>query len=309
MRLGSAEPYLCTPVVPIDKCVTYSGSSITTICTACQTGFFVSGNACVARKNGTTANCNTYFANDDSCSACQTNYQLITNSTGNSCIAQGSNCKTLEATAGSYCKTCVDGYMPSSGSLSCITGTITNCLTYADANSTTYTTSCSVCAPGYGLANNVCTLLPKIFPAATTITNIKCGTAELPMMVSQWCGLNAIPQCKDFKANTTDSCAQCNDGYQLTRTSNNTIVTPNVCSAISASTNCASWDETNNICQKCATGYLLYRDSTATPPWYNCVAIWTYANSNCDTKNTIDTETTNPFIFPQTDATNLQQLT
>jgi hypothetical protein len=42
----------------------------------------------------------------------------------------------------------------------------------------------------------------------------------------------------------------------------------------------------------------LYKDSAAPPTWHNCVAIWTYANSNCDTKNTIVTDATNPFIFP-----------
>ena len=109
---------------------------------------------------------------------------MITNSTGNSCVALGSNCKTLESTAGAYCKNCTDGYMPTSASTSCITGTITACRVYADATSTTYTTTCNNCNAGYALVSNACVALPKIFTAGTTISNVNCNSGELPIMLS-----------------------------------------------------------------------------------------------------------------------------
>ena len=74
--------------------------------------------------------------------------------------------------------------MPSSGSTSCIAGSITNCTVYASATSTTYTTACSNCAAGYALVSNACVALPKIFTAGTTITNVNCNSGELPMMIS-----------------------------------------------------------------------------------------------------------------------------
>ena len=130
MRIGTAEPYLCTAVTPITNCIAYNGSVTTTTCTQCQTGFYVSSNACVARKYSTISQCSVYNPIDDSCQTCSSNYQLITNSTGNSCVALGSNCLALDATAGAFCKTCSDGFMPTSGSVSCITGSITNCRSY-----------------------------------------------------------------------------------------------------------------------------------------------------------------------------------
>ncbi len=70
---------------------------------------------------------------------------MISNTSGNACVALGSNCRTLEPALGAYCKTCIDGYMPSSGSTSCISGSISNCLVYADATSNTYTATCNNC--------------------------------------------------------------------------------------------------------------------------------------------------------------------
>jgi hypothetical protein len=74
--------------------------------------------------------------------------------------------------------------MPSSGSTSCIAGSITNCSVYSSATSTTYTTTCSNCSAGFALVANACVVLPKIFTNGTTITNVNCNTGELPMMIS-----------------------------------------------------------------------------------------------------------------------------
>ncbi len=90
----------------------------------------------------------------------------------------------MESTAGTYCATCTAGFMPSSGSTSCIAGSITNCSVYSSATSTTYTTTCSNCSAGFALVANACVVLPKIFTNGTTITNVNCNTGELPMMIS-----------------------------------------------------------------------------------------------------------------------------
>lgn len=309
MRLGTTDPYTCTAVVPIAQCTTYSGSASTTTCTQCQTGYYVSSNACLARKYNTVSNCSVYNPLADSCMTCSSNYQLISNSTGNLCVALGSNCTALETTAGSYCTTCTAGFMPASGSTSCIAGSITNCTVYASANSSTYTTACANCAAGYALVSNACVALPKTFANGTTITNVNCNTGELPMMVSQYCSTNPIPYCLTYANGSTTTCSQCMSGYALTRNGSASIVSPNVCQAMASTLNCLLWDETNNICSQCASGYLLYTNTGATPPWYSCVQTWAYASSNCATLNTIPTDNTvNPFIFPNPTAGNQTQV-
>lgn len=124
MRSGTTAPYLCVAVITIDKCEKYSGVVNTSTCDSCSTGFYVSNNICTARKYPAISNCQTYSPKEDSCQACVSNYQLLINSNGNSCVALGSNCKGLETSAGSYCTTCNDGFMPSSGLTSCVTGSI-----------------------------------------------------------------------------------------------------------------------------------------------------------------------------------------
>lgn len=96
--------------------------------------------------------------------------------------------------------------MPSSGSTSCIAGSITNCTVYTSANSNTYTTSCSVCASGYALVSNACVALPKTFTNGTTITNVACNTGEIPMMISKYCSTNTVPYCLTYANGSTTSC-------------------------------------------------------------------------------------------------------
>lgn len=136
---------------------------------------------------------------------------MITNSNGNACVALGSNCKTLETSAGSYCTTCADGFMPTSGSTSCASGSISQCQVYTSANSNTYTASCSVCNSGNTLISGNCTLLPII--TTTAPTNVKCNSDELPIMVSKFCKVNPIPYCSSLVASASSTCSSCVDGY------------------------------------------------------------------------------------------------
>lgn len=117
-------------------------------------------------------------------------------------------------------------------------------------------------------------------------------------MISSYCSLNTIPYCLTYEASTSTTCAQCIEGYRLNRDTNKAKVTPNTCTAIAAAENCVNWDETNNICKKCSTGYLLYTDTASPPTWNNCVLAWAYTTSNCNTKNTVTSVSVNPFIFP-----------
>jgi hypothetical protein len=104
-------------------------------------------------------------------------------------------------------------------------------------------------------------------------------------MVSKFCKVNPIPYCSTLMTNTNSTCATCLNGYRLDRDSNNAKKTPNVCVAIAAATNCAKWDETNNVCSQCNTGFILYSSPNPNPTWYQCVAAWGYTYQNCDIKN------------------------
>lgn len=66
---------------------------------------------------------------------------IVDATTGNKCAALGTNCRTLDS-AGAYCMTCNDNFMPASASTSCISGTIDSCLKYKSAESSTYTAVC-----------------------------------------------------------------------------------------------------------------------------------------------------------------------
>lgn len=146
--------------------------------------------------------------------------------------------------------------MPSSGSTACISGSITNCSTYTSATSNTYTAACSNCSAGYALISGVCTAVPII--TTTVPTNVKCNVDEVPMMISTFCKTNGIPYCSTYVDTSSGTCSSCVDGYRLDRDTSNAIKSPNVCVAIASTTNCLTWNETNNICSKCVANYILY---------------------------------------------------
>lgn len=96
-------------------------------------------------------------------------------------------------------------------------------------------------------------------PVITTASSIKvtCKVDEVPMMLKDVCVTNNTAYCKTYVANTT-SCPLCLDTYWLKRDGSNAIVSTRVCEAIATSLNCVTWDETNNICSVCKSGYILY---------------------------------------------------
>lgn len=81
-------------------------------------------------------------------------------------------------------------------------------------------------------------------------------------MLKSFCKTNSTAQCKTYVSNAT-SCAACLDTYRLKRDNSNAIVSTWVCEAIVSTLNCITWDETNNICKTCKTGFILYTDASS----------------------------------------------
>jgi hypothetical protein len=74
IRSATTDPNACIAVTPITNCLTYDGNATTSVCTRCDTGFYVSSNTCVARKAITDQNCATLDSAADSCGECVAGY-------------------------------------------------------------------------------------------------------------------------------------------------------------------------------------------------------------------------------------------
>ncbi len=124
----------CKAVTAITNCTEYDQTAFYSLCSLCDTNYFVSNNVCTDRTNKSITNCLTYNPSVDNCKTCSDNYTLSDD--GLACLATIGNCKTYQASTGSStfhtCSVCNDTYYikaaTGSGSNSCSLGAIDNCL-------------------------------------------------------------------------------------------------------------------------------------------------------------------------------------
>lgn len=137
----------CVGITPIPLCVTYNSAKPTTTCEACSTGYYVSGNVCVPRLNGSIAGCYTFSPKSDTCAVCNTGF--IISSNGLTCLGIIANCATQSVSnIAVSCTACKPTFYWNS--TDCVAGGISFCSVYTNAN------TCYTCIAGYYLSSNIC---------------------------------------------------------------------------------------------------------------------------------------------------------
>lgn len=264
---------LCSPVVPIANCTSYSGSASTTTCTACSSTFFLTNNACSLRTNQAITNCQALSVTADNCATCNTGFVATTDNLA--CLPSVPNCQsyvasTLTTTAMS-CSLCVNlYYVQTVNTLGvCTLGSVPNCLTYtASAN------TCSVCANGYYLSGTTCVLHLTIANCATYSTSTAnvcsvCNTGYYAFTYASTCvaASATLANCVSYTNDT--ACATCATGYYKT-TTNTCLVLP------AGFSNCINYDATGNTCVQCSPGLMLSLGTNK-----NCTAPLDYVTASC----------------------------
>lgn len=137
--------FVCTPIA---NCAQSNG----TVCTACNSGFYLGADAtCVQLVNGTSiANCFAYLA-DGSCARCASGY--VADTTGRACISGAAVdnqidplCLDQRVQNGSVCSLCRQGYNLVNGQCVLLLNS-ESCLVFDPDN----TSTCLVCMSGYSM--------------------------------------------------------------------------------------------------------------------------------------------------------------
>ena len=244
----------CVANTVIANCLTYSGTATTTTCVQCNNGFFLQGNVCANRTlSSAISNCQTVSLAADTCAMCAMGFILT--SDARACLVAIANCAAYSAStfqsANLQCSLCANNFYVTTGSNSvtvCVSGTISNCLTYqVNAN------TCSACNNGFYLSNaNTCVQHVNIANCATydpTKANFCsiCNPGFYNFAFTTVCvQTTLISNCMTYAAdgNTCISCAA------------NYYVNGGSCTIIPATfANCAIYSGTQ--CTMCNSGFMV----------------------------------------------------
>lgn len=284
--------------VYVQHCKYYVASTPTFTCSACASGFVLSGaNTCLANTN--LANCLS-ATSATVCATCLSNTFSLTQ-TGACVSGNLPNCATYNYNTPSsngtnqVCVQCATGYYLNASGV-CTLGNITNCSVYSNS-----AIRCTTCATGFykvdNSANANTNLGDLCIPAAssngcaaftidasgnyvcTTCTNNTTqALASVPAnAASNVCiSFSPVTNCATYNAGiiTTAAftCATCSSGYYLTAR--------NTCAARTVINNCATYTANADTCQACATGYFLNNSGASCTNYpngvYKCL---TYTNA------------------------------
>jgi proprotein convertase subtilisin/kexin type 5 len=223
-------------VLAIPNCATCVLGTTTT-CSACLSGFYLSGSTCVACQPncntcvaGSCSSCKATFVASGASCVCSTTPQMVLNVASTACVLCTTVVPSCSVCGGSgaavTCATCASGTYPA---------TTTSCLTCPTTCATCSAATCLTClnnlivvgtgcdcnnAGGYYLntLTNTCISCPQTFPAcincqmiATVLSCTACDPAGFFVTPS---GCSACPTtCKTCTDAST--CLTCVDGYQL----------------------------------------------------------------------------------------------
>ena len=134
-----------------------SACSSASVCMACLTGYYKSGNKCYECPTG-CASC----SSSTSCSSCESGYTL---SSGKCIRPCDSGCSSCDTSTGK-CNTCKSGYFKNN------LGRCTACP--AGCSSCSSSSSCSKCASGYTMIGNQCYAGQTKCPNGQTLTDGSC---------------------------------------------------------------------------------------------------------------------------------------
>jgi hypothetical protein len=300
--------------VTVSNCLVYTSFSV---CQTCATGFYLSGDACVANPAPYILNCATYsslttcitciagfYVNNNACVAITAIVGCITYNVGavatTTCVACNStayvsgsptvcalrqttgvsNCATYTANADT-CATCNSGFMLTTDGKLCL-AVVPNCMTYATWSVGQTSFTCTACVNTYALN----TASP---PACVSGTISNCAVYSSPTACTSCANtyyLNnnvctahvTIPNCATYSQSVANTCVACSSGFYNFGIDQTCIAIPTVIA------NCATYAASADTCTACASGYYLSNNAcTAIVSGSNCAAF--VAGTGCSACN------------------------
>ncbi|KAH0576180.1 Cysteine-rich membrane protein 2 [Spironucleus salmonicida] len=236
----TAIPNKCTACS--NNCTTCTSASV---CTACEEGFLIENNTCVAC---TDENCKTCQASKDTCTACKNDFTVQNGKCEKQC-ATAAQCRSNQI-CDSICKTC--------------TG---NCAVCKDDIA-----NCRVCQPGFLLTGNTCRQCPTGCANCAGDTSVcqiclnnfyfkkdKCfictGNLKEP------CQCHRAINCGSCDLENLSRCATCISGYAIDKNGECSICAQGflmlggVCAKCDS--RCGTCSQNAKTCDSCAKGYTM----------------------------------------------------
>ena len=218
-------------------------------CTACNDGFYLKDNACIARVNK-PSKCITYSSSDDICNACDNTSYLDDNAKVCTDYPKGIlGCETYSNAT--TCISCKPGRYLSSNTCPSVTTPIESC-SYYSANNV-----CSSCLSTHALLNNTCvkataTNCASYASATACATCIAGNVLETTNGVTN-CVARSKTGCALLDINSPYNCLRCEGTYYLDA---------GECKSPTTIANCAAYDS-QTTCSLCNKGFALSADKTA----------------------------------------------
>jgi hypothetical protein len=248
--------FLCIASADWDNnCIVYDSSTLK--CTTCGYGYVI--NASFKCDAGTVANCMTFMANYDVCTACPATHTLF----NNYCASHPDpECLAYDTTTG-YCSNCVVKFYWDSTVKYCKQGTVGNCATYM-----TLSDICQACNTGYTLFDNTC--IPNASVKANCVLYssaflcLNCATGYYMTGGGTGCTQGTpTASCLAFHYNS-NVCIECKTSH--------VFYWNGLCGTSAAIANCIDYDTTLQTCQHCKTNFYLQTNTCpdATPTDANC---------------------------------------
>ena len=235
------------------NCITCTASA----CTACRTGFVISGTSCLS----CVFSCSTCLPSDiTTCTSCYAGLQLISGA----CVPCPDKCTACK---NGVCVTCISGYTPNAVG-TCVLNCILPCRTCVDNSPTT----CLSCYSGSKLLNSTCT---QDLTCNTYNNCTGCGQGTNYILVGANClQCGAIANCLQCRPTNSFACSVCSTGYFINNADTCTACPTSCISCIS-----------DSICTGCALGYTLAAGYTkgqclaCVSPCNTCYSSQTYCTS------------------------------
>ncbi|KAH0576117.1 Cysteine-rich membrane protein 1 [Spironucleus salmonicida] len=247
----SATPNKCTACPA--NCTICSSDSV---CTACEDGFSLETNNCVACKE---ANCKTCSASKDKCTACKTGFIME----NQKCLACPSDCANCEGDK-TTCKICKDGFLMQDGTCTkcdgnmtekCTCGDAVNCVTCSRGDSKVCgdcipgynkgtERTCTICIDGYLMVGMVCKKCSEKCETCSKGVDL-CDTCMTgyQMTINQTCQADCNPVQTDGQACVGTGTTACGNEAQITE-----------CKCTDAK-NCLTCGTDKAKCGSCLQGY------------------------------------------------------
>jgi hypothetical protein len=281
---------VCVYQLPIANCEVQANG----ICSKCLAGYFLVDNVCYKQD---ITGCNRYVDRQNLCLGCDSPYILSVGL----CVMPPANCKTYQANLGGFiCTECNPKFYPLNGV--CTSQSVQDCVDYV-ANQNV----CSKCADGFLLQNGAC-VSPTPIANCQTQTLQTCSLCNPKFfLVDNTCQAQSLTGCLEFISNQ-NVCSKCDNGYlleagacvqpaaiancqtQILETCslcnpkfyliNNTCLPQDIL-------NCLEFVSNQNVCSKCADGFLLQNGACVKPT----------AIENCQTQTLETCSLCNPKFY------------